>query len=69
MGITQAGKTRSVADYLKNVMFYGQSGSLYEVLAEINTFESEGYPSDLSPFVTQARMELFKQKIEDYLGI
>ena len=69
LGITQAGKTRDVADYLRDVMYYGQSGSLYEVLGVINQLQQAGYPTDLEPFITEVRMTLFKSKIEGYLGL
>jgi hypothetical protein len=67
LGITQAGKTKAVADYLADVTRYAQTGSLYEVLNEIHRLESLGLPQNLEPFVTQARINLFKQKILDYL--
>ena len=69
MGITQAGKTKEVADYLADVMRYAQSGSLYEVLAEVNRLQTSGLPAELAPFVTTDRMNAFKLKIEQYLGI
>ena len=68
MGITQAGKTKDVADYLSNLMRYAQSGSLYEVINETNLLISQGLPSDLSPFITESRMNEFKQKVIDYLS-
>lgn len=69
LGITQANKTKDVADYLANVLRYIQSGSLYEVINEINRLEAEGLPSELSPFITTPRLLLFKNKVEAYLGI
>jgi hypothetical protein len=68
LGITQAGKTKSVADYLSNVMRYGQSGSLYEVINEIDSLKAAGVPVDLAPFITDARLDQFKQSILDYLS-
>lgn len=68
MGITQAGKTKDVADYLANVMRYAQSGSLYEVINEVDRLILEGIPANLDPFVNEARMNAFKQKIVDYLS-
>lgn len=67
MGITQAGKTKAVADYLANVIRYMQTGSLYEVIHEIERLKADGIPSDLNPFVTTPRLDAFKQKIVDYL--
>lgn len=68
MGITQAGKTRDVADYLSNLMRYAQSGSLYEVINEVDRLIAEGLPSSLEPFITETRMNSFKQKVVDYLS-
>ena len=68
MGITVYGKTKIVADYLSDVMRYGQSGSLYEVINEIDALIADTIPSELSPFVTQSRLEDFKAKINAYLG-
>ena len=67
LGITVAGKTKDVADYLQNILRYGQSGSLYEVIAEVDVLKLAGIPANLSPFVTDARLDAFKQKFVDYL--
>jgi hypothetical protein len=67
MGITQAGKTKAVADYLADLMRYAQSGSLYEVVNEIDRLILAGLPVDLEPFITETRMLAFKQRILDYL--
>lgn len=67
MGITQAGKTREVADFLEGILKYIQSGSLYEVIVEIDLIISNGIPVGLSPFVTEERLLQFKQDIIDYL--
>lgn len=67
MGITQAGKTKAVSDYLADVTRYAQTGSLYEVINEIDRLIALGIPSDLSPFVTNQRMNDFKQKVITYL--
>ena len=67
MGITQAGKTKDVADYLADLMRYAQTGSLYEVIAEVDRLIAAGLPANLEPFITQSRMESFKQKVVDYL--
>lgn len=68
MGITQAGKTKAVADYLADATRYIQTGSLYEVVHEIDRLLGEGVPSDLSPFITASRMNQIKEDILDYLS-
>lgn len=67
MGITASGKTKAVADYLQNVLRYGQSGSLYEVISEIDALKSASVPVELSPWVTEERLDDFKNKIIGYL--
>lgn len=68
MGITQAGKTKDVADYLSDLMRYAQTGSLYEVINEVDRLIAAGLPVDLEPFVTLARMQNFRQRVVDYLA-
>jgi hypothetical protein len=67
MGITQAGKTKVVADYFADVIRYTQTGSLYEVINEVDRLINAGIPSELSPFVTEARLNDFKSKVITYL--
>jgi hypothetical protein len=69
LGITVAGKTKEVADLLKDVMRYGQSGSLYEVVGEIDRLEALGWPADTQTWCNTARMTAFKDKVNDYLGV
>lgn len=66
-GITQAGKTKEVSDYMKNVMHYGQSGSLYEVIHEIDRLLDAGIPASLDPYVSIAICNCLKTKINNYL--
>lgn len=68
MGITQAGKTKAVADYLVDVTRYAQTGALYEVINEVDRLSTAGLPPELAPFITQTRLDAFKQKILDYLS-
>lgn len=68
MGITQAGKTKDVSDYLIDVTRYLQTGSMYEVMNEIDRLILAGIPVELSPFVTEARMNAFKAKIVAFLS-
>lgn len=68
MGITQAGQTKAVADYLVDVTRYAQTGALYEVINEVDRLSTAGLPPELAPFITQTRLDEFKQKILDYLS-
>lgn len=68
MGITQAGKTRAVADYCQKLQYYMSTGSLYAALEEIQEI-SVNIPPDLAPFVTQQRLAVYVNKIKAYLGI
>lgn len=67
MGITQNNKTKAVADYLANLIRYTQTGSLYEVINEIDRLINEGLPVELEPYITETRLLNFRQKILDYL--
>lgn len=69
MGITQAGKTKLVADYCANVQRYLQSGSLYAAITEIDSLVNAGIPENLAPFITTQRLNSYKSKIAQYLGI
>lgn len=68
IGITQANKTREVADYCRKIQRYLESGSLYAALAEIDDMINAGVPSELNPYVTQAKLLIYRQKIEDFLA-
>lgn len=68
MGITQVNKTKEVSDYLSDMTRYIQTGSLYEVINEINRLILAGIPVELSPFVTENRLNEFKQKIQEFLA-
>jgi hypothetical protein len=67
MGITQAGKTKAVSDLLSDVMRYAMSGSLYEVINEVDRLLQAGLPAELEPFISTSRLTSFRQKIVTYL--
>lgn len=68
MGITQAGKTKEVADYLEGVTRYLNTGSLYEVINEINRLKTKGLPDDLAPFISEERMNLFIERVQSFFN-
>jgi hypothetical protein len=66
MGITQEGKTGEVLSKLSTVLPAIQSGSLYEAISRIKSIPSSDYDSK---YITEARLLIFINKIEVYLGI
>lgn len=69
MGISQAGKTKEVLAFLTPVKIAVDTGSLYAALEELNTLQATTLPAELSPFVTEARLQAMIDKIEKYLGV
>jgi hypothetical protein len=65
MGITQAGKTKLIADSMSSVMYYCQTGSLYEVLTALNTIN---ITPEMSPFLTTARRDAYIVKFNALLA-
>lgn len=68
MGITQSGKTRIVSDYCRALKRYLTEGSLYAALEEIENLKTIGVPSEMSPFVTEDRLNICKTKILTFLS-
>lgn len=60
LGITQAGKTKLIADTLKDVIRYCQSGSLYEAINELDRIT---ITADMAPFLTEEKKLEMKDKI------
>jgi len=69
LGVVQAGKTKAVADYFRDLRYYLQNGALYAALEEIALLEAGDIPSDLAPFVTADKIHAAKNKIQAFLGI
>lgn len=69
LGITQLNKTKEVSDYLSNLQMYLRSGSLYAAINEIEVLKTAGLPSELSPFITETRLNTYKAQIQTYLGL
>lgn len=65
MGITQAGKTKLIADTMSSVMYYCQTGSLYEVLTALNAIN---ITPEMSPFLTTARRDEYITKFTSLLA-
>lgn len=60
MGITQAGKTQLISGALEEVMFYGQTGSLWEAY---NALSRVVITPQMAPFITEARIEWMKNEL------
>lgn len=70
-GITIAGHTQMVADYLKDLAYYLHNGSLYAAIAEMNTMiaDTSDAKAALTPYVTNNLLYLYLNKIQTYLQI
>jgi hypothetical protein len=66
LGITQAGKTKLIADTCQQAFYYLSTGSLYEARTEMLAIV---VTEEMAPFLTTARRLAFVNKIETYLGI
>lgn len=58
--ITAAGKTKLISDAVRDVLYYGGQGSLFE--AYIATEKIQITP-EMAPYLTEARKQEFKNKI------
>lgn len=67
-GITQAGLTEAVLDYMGVIKMAVDSGSLYVVIAKLDALIFDGVPDNLAPFVTTEKLEGIKADIETYLA-
>lgn len=71
MGITQAGKTRSLVLYCQSLLLLLETGSLYAAIDELNVLlaDTSQAKADLSPFITNDRLNAAKNEILAYLGL
>lgn len=58
--ITAAGKTKLIADALKDVAYYGSQGSLWEVYSATEKIK---ITPEMAPFLTEERRQNFKNRI------
>lgn len=65
MGITQEGMTGTVRKNMTEIINALQTGSLYDVIDEVRAIPAEKKDPK---YITDARLLLFVNKIEDYLG-
>lgn len=65
LGITQAGKTKLVADTFEKVIIYGSTGSLWEALVAIDSIV---ITPEMAPFVTKERVNWFKNQLQQAIS-
>jgi hypothetical protein len=70
-GITQAGQTQAVANYLGPMINYLITGSLYAAIDQINTYiaDTSSTKQGLSPYVTNDILYAYLNEIQTFLKI
>jgi hypothetical protein len=63
--ITATGKTRLISDAVKDVLYYGNSGSLWEAFVAVERIK---ITPEMAPFLTEARKNEFKNKIVELIS-
>ncbi len=63
--ITAAGKTKLIADALRDVIFYGSTGSLWEVYVAASKIK---ITPEMAPFLTEERRQAFKNRVIEEIG-
>jgi len=63
--ITAAGKTKLIADAVKDVVYYGNSGSLWEAYIAVEKIK---LTPEMAPFLTEDRKQAFKNKLVEIIS-
>lgn len=63
--ITAAGKTKLIADAVKDVVYYGSTGSLWEAYGAA---EKIVITPEMAPFLTEERRQAFKNRLIEVLS-
>lgn len=58
--ITAAGKTKLIADAVRDVMYYGTTGSLWEAYSAVEAIQ---VTPEMAPFITEDIKQDFKNKL------
>jgi hypothetical protein len=66
LGITQASKTKLIADACQQAFYYLSTGSLYEARSAMLEIE---ITEEMAPYLTEQRRIEFINKIETFLGL
>jgi hypothetical protein len=65
MQITKAGKTKLIADAVKDIVYYGNQGSLYECFSAV---ERVKITPEMAPFLTEETKQHFKNKLVEIIS-
>lgn len=63
--ITAAGKTKIIGDAVKDMVYYGSTGSLWEAYRACEKIE---ITPEMAPFLTEERKQQFKNKLIEILS-
>lgn len=71
MGITQAGKTAAVMNYMGQLTLCLSTGSLYEAMNQMGAIiaDTSDTKTSLAPFVSNATVYSYLNQVQAYLGI
>lgn len=63
--ITDAGKTQLIGDAVRDVVYWGQTGSLWECFAAVERIQ---ITPEMDPFLTEAIKQEFKNKLVEIIS-
>lgn len=63
--ITAAGKTKLISDALKEVYYYGSTGSLWEAYHALSKVK---VTPEMAPFLTKEKIQEFKNRLIQEIG-
>lgn len=69
MGISQLNLTKEVSDYCHWLNHYLEQGSLRAALKQIDIYLQDTDRGPVSQFITDERLNYYKARIQNYLGI
>jgi hypothetical protein len=63
--ITAAGKTKLISDAVKDVLYYGNAGSLWEAYVAVEKIQ---LTPEMAPYLTLTRKHEFKNKLVELIS-
>jgi hypothetical protein len=66
-GVTQAGKSEAVGEFMKDLSWWLENGSLYVAMAKMQRLIDAGVDPALAPFVTADRLAIYKARVLAYI--